>query len=120
MHKWGRAGGPRNRSSCTFNVLKPMSFQGAEPPGPLLRELPLDPTRYPFVNQISIILYLVLLLGMIMILAYAGGGGHHFFVYPKGWVITFLVSTKGGGSCVFARCFAGSYRPPPVEIMSGP
>ena len=42
-----------------------------------------------------------------MIVAYAGGGGHHFFVYPTGWVITFLVSTKGG-SCVFA----GSYRPP--------
>ena len=39
------------------------------------------------------------------------GGGHHFFVYPKGWVITFLVSTKGG-SCVFARCFAGGYGPP--------
>ena len=38
-----------------------------------------------------------------------GGGGHHFFVYPKEWVITFLVLTKGG-SCVFARCFAGSYR----------
>ena len=36
---------------------------------------------------------------MIMIVAYAGG------------VITFLVLTKGG-SCVFVRCFAGSYRPP--------
>ena len=46
-------------------------------------------------------------------------GGHHFFVYPKGGVITFLVSTKGG-SCVFVRCFAGSYHPPPVEIMNGP
>ena len=31
-----------------------------------------------------------------MKVAYAGGGGHHFFVYPKGWVITFLVLTKGG------------------------
>ena len=39
-------------------------------------------------------LYLVLLLGMIMIVAYAGGSS--LFVYPKGWVITFLVSTKGG------------------------
>ena len=30
-----------------------------------------------------------------MIVVYAGGG-HHFFVYPIGCVITFLVSTKGG------------------------
>ena len=37
----------QNRFSWTFKVLKPMSFQGAESPGPLLGELPLDPTRYP-------------------------------------------------------------------------
>ena len=46
-----------------------------------------------------------------MIVAYAGEGGHHFSVYPKGGVITFVVSTKEG-SCVFVRCFAGSYQPP--------
>ena len=28
---------------------------------------------------------------------------------------TFLVSTKGGGSCVFVRCFACSYWPPSVR-----
>ena len=33
----------RNRFSWTFKVLKPMSFQGAPPPGPLLGKLPLDP-----------------------------------------------------------------------------
>ena len=44
-----------------------------------------------------------------MIVAYEGGsslfcisqrGDHHFFSFDK------------GGSCVFVRCFAGSYRPP--------
>ena len=51
------------------------------------------------------------MLGMIMIVAYPGGGvitflyisqrgGHHFFSFDK------------GGSCVFVRCFAGSYGPP--------
>ena len=35
-------------------------------------------------------------------------GGHHFFSFDK------------GGSCVFVRCFAGSYRSPLVEIMIGP
>ena len=55
-----------------------------------------------------------------MIVAYAGGV-IIFCIGPLSQrvVITFLVSTKGG-SCVFARCFAGSYRPPPVEIMNGP
>ena len=38
---------------------------------------------------------------MIMIVAYAGGG-HHFFVYPKGWVITFFFSFDKGGH-VFLR-----------------
>ena len=38
-----------------------------------------------------------------MIVAYAGG--HHFFVYPKGGVITFLVSTKGGGVMCFCEVF---------------
>ena len=52
-----------------------------------------------------------------MIVAYAGGV--ITFLYFQRLVITFLVSTKGGGSCVFG-CFAGSYRPPPVEIMSSP
>ena len=60
---------------------------------------------------------MVLLFGMIMIVAYAREvitflyilkGGHHFFSFGK------------GGSYVFVRCFAGSYRPPPVEIMNGP
>ena len=45
---------------------------------------------------------------MIMIVAYAGG--HHFFVYPKGG--HHFLSFDRGGSCVFVRCFAGSYRPP--------
>ena len=53
-----------------------------------------------------------------MIVAYAGWGGHHFFVYPKGDHHFF--SFVEGGSCVFVRCFDGSYRPPPVEIMNGP
>ena len=52
-----------------------------------------------------------------MIVAYAGG--HHFFVYPKGGGHHFFSFDKGG-SCVFVRCLAGSYRPPPVEIMNGP
>ena len=52
-----------------------------------------------------------------MKVAYAGG--HHFFIYPKGWVITFLVSTKGGH--VFLRgVLLVSTAPPPVEIMNGP
>ena len=48
-----------------------------------------------------------------MIVAYAGWGvitflyipkgGHHFFSFDK------------GGSCVFVRCFAGSYGPPPEK-----
>ena len=45
---------------------------------------------------------------MIMMVAYVGG--HHFFVYPKGGHHFF--SFDKGGSCVFVRCFAGSYRPP--------
>ena len=53
--------------------------------------------------------YLVLLLGMIMIVAYAGGSS--LFCVSQRGVITFLVLTKGG-SHVFVRCFAGSYRPP--------
>ena len=42
-----------------------------------------------------------------------GWGCHHFFVYPKGGGHQFYSFDKGGGkSCVFVRCFAGSYRPP--------
>ena len=36
----------QNRFSWTFKVLKPMSFQWAEPPGPLLGELPLEPKNF--------------------------------------------------------------------------
>ena len=54
-----------------------------------------------------------------MIVAYAGGV-ITFFVYPKeGGVMTFFSFAKGG-SCVFVRCFADSYSPPPVEMMNGP
>ena len=100
----------RNRFSWTFKVLKPMSFQGAPPPGPLLGELPLDPTRCP---------KNLLLLGMIMIVAYAGGSslfcisqrvGHYFFSFDK------------GGGRVFLRgvLLVATSPPPPVEIMNGP
>ena len=50
-----------------------------------------------------------------MIVAY--GGVITFLYIPKG-VITFKFRQRG--SCVFVRCFAGSYGPPPVEIMNGP
>ena len=47
-------------------------------------------------------------------------GGHHFFVYPKGCGSS-LFSFDKGESCVFARCFAGSYRThPPEEIRTVP
>ena len=55
---------------------------------------------------------------MTMIVAYAGGG-HHFYVYPKGWVITFLVSTKGGHVFLWGVLLVAT-GPPPVEIMNGP
>ena len=46
-------------------------------------------------------------------------GGHHFFVYPKGGVITFLVSTKGGHVFLWGVLLVAT-SPPPVEIMNGP
>ena len=59
--------------------------------------------------------YLVLLLGMIV--AYAGRSS---LMIPRG-VIIFLVSTKvGPGVMCICEGFAGSYSPPPVEIMNGP
>ena len=61
-----------------------MSFQGVPPPGPLLGERSLDPTRCPK-NFHLLIKSQIVLLGMIMIVAYAG-------------VITFLYIPKGGSS----------------------
>ena len=49
------------------------------------------------------------------------GGGSSLFVYPKGRVITFLVSTKGGGVMCFSEEFCWYLPAPlPLEIMNGP
>ena len=66
----------------------------------------------PFVNQISIIL----LHSIVVRYDHDSGicGGSSLFCTSQRGVITFSASTKGGGdgSCVFVRCFAGSYQPP--------
>ena len=49
----------------------------------------------------------------------ACAGGHHFFAYPKGWVITFLVSTKRG-HVILRGVLLVATGPPPLEIMNGP
>ena len=67
-------------------------------------------TELPFVNQISIIL----LHSIVVRYDHESGiseGVITFLYIPRGGGSS-LLSFDKGGSCVFVRCFGGSYRPP--------